>query len=105
MDFSEDLLSVLYESFLVNIDEEIEIKTMSSDNLEGFFVLFLLHFVFNLIDHDDFRVDSLKVSSWELENYSSFGASNDFRSSLDISDIQELFLFQLFHSLGELNCI
>lgn len=100
MDFSENLLSVLYESFLVNIDEKIEIKTMSSDNLEGFFVLLLLHFVFNFIDHDDFRVDSLKVSSWELENYSSFGTSDYFRSSFDISDIQELFLFQLFHSLA-----
>ena len=105
MDFSEDLLSVLYESFLVNIDEEVEIETMSSYNLEGLFVLFLLHFVFNFIDHDCFRVDSLKVSSWKLENYSSFGTSNNFRSSLDISDIQELFLFQLFHSLAELTCI
>jgi len=78
---------------------------MSSDNLEGLFVFFLLHFVFNFIDHDDFRVDSLKISSWKLKNYSSFGTCDDLWSSLYISNIQKLFLFQLLNSLAELTCI
>lgn len=66
---------------------------------------FFLHFIFDLIDHEKFRVNGLKVTSGELEDDSVFGAGDDFGASFDVSDVEELFLDDFLDFLLELSSI
>jgi hypothetical protein len=70
---------------------------MAANDLEGLSVFFLFHLVLDLIDHNEFGVDGLKVSSRLLEDDSTFGAGDDFGSSLHISHIEKLFLLKFLY--------
>lgn len=60
---------------------------MGSDDFKSLEIHFLVHFILDLIDHNEFGIDSLKISSGKLQNKSTFGASDNFRPSFDISNV------------------
>ena len=75
---------------------------MSSDDFKSLEIQFLVHFILDLIDHNEFGIDSFKISSWKLQYKSTFGTSDNFRPSFDISDVKRLLLLKLFYFLMNL---
>lgn len=87
VDLLQNLSGVLYKSLLVNVNKQVEVKSVSSDDFKSLEVQFLVHFILDLIDHNELGVDSFKVSSGKLQYKSAFGASDNFGPSFDISNI------------------
>lgn len=76
------------KSVLVDVNKEIEVQTMCPNNLKCFFILFLLHFVFDFVDHDYLWINPFQVTPRQLKNYSSLCACDDLWSSFYIAYIQ-----------------
>jgi len=76
---------------------------MGTDYFKCFTILFLLHLVFNLVDHYYFGIDCLQISSRKLKDDSTFGTCDNLRPSFNISHIQHLFLLKFLYFL--FNCI
>lgn len=66
VDLLQNISGILYKSLLINVDKQVEVKSVSSDDFKSLKVQFLDHFIFHLIDHDEFGVDSFKISSGKL---------------------------------------
>jgi hypothetical protein len=75
---------------------------VSSDDFKSLEIQFLVHFILDLIDHNEFGIDSFKISSGKLQYKSTFGTSDNFRPSFDISDVKRLLLLKLFYFLMNL---
>lgn len=73
---------------------------MSPDDLKGLSILPLDNFVSDYIDHNGLRKYRLKISPGQLENNPTFGAGYDSSPSLNVPDIEELFLCHFLNLLG-----
>ena len=72
---------------------QIEVKFMSSYSLESSLVLFLKDMSFDLIDHDDFRIDPFEIAPWQLKHHPPCCYGYYPRPSLNIPLIEQIFSF------------
>ncbi len=67
---SQDIPQIAHKPLWVQVIKQIEIEFVGFNNVEGSFILFETHQFLHFGDHYGLGVNTLKVASRELKNYS-----------------------------------